>query len=774
MVERADVSQLGSVANSLRPVGDGISRAADNVHRTIHGLDWTGQARVEAIGRADSEKSQMYGVSGAVTNLRTALTNGQSVMAPMVDSLKSSARNLEAASYDVADNWTVTDAYKYGLAEAFAAGDKDEQARIEELKRQRAEEARNATVRLTRLAQDLEAADTACANAVRGANEEITAMAPIGAGLVGGQAAGDLKAMRAGSMTPEQAARLRAATTLTPQQLEELREGRPAFMSQGQFDYLKSLMGEFDGVSLQEMKDIDERNPGALGDALRLMSIPNVHTVGGESGGMNRLPVGVQTLLREKAVRTDTVVANGQLRTFTDIPRLDDFKALNGLLGDGNQGLRLGADIDRGLLKQAAEIGGNMSPRGADTNYGNYHHAIDASELRETVDAMFQNGAGDHQAVADFLTGDNMDVTVTAGSHYNADDHIWDLMTTKWEPDELGAKSVMSWFGDSAGASGHEGVAAGRSMEALSDFIVRHEHQLTKLDLGDDQYTTFGQRNPELAQAIARSAAPYIGNYFGLPDDMLVNHTVGPLGKEGDFASLLSVLGTDGTAGEMMVRSSSAWENHIAHEFGDDPRQSGLGVAAGQMHRAVEAGIDDLDTTLTDNHQWNENVDFNARGEKIDGVLALLQGSGVPGLSDAATIAGPAIKGMELGDPPGDPREIKPWSSQIENYRDTHQQLTTGVPRSYLMIEPFLVDHPELVDRNWNGDGKGPIDFFDSNGDLDWNTVVENRSRFTTFYDQNLGVLDDNFNENTTSLVGGSQIDLSKEPEPNDSRRPPS
>ncbi|AZG47145.1 hypothetical protein [Gordonia insulae] len=231
VVERADVSQLGSVADSLSPVSDGIGRAADNVHRTIHGLDWTGQARVEALGRADSEKSQMHRVSGAVTNLRTALTNGQSIMSPMVDDLKTSARNLEAANYDVADNWTVTDAYKYGLAEAFAAGDKDEQAQIEELKRQRAEEARNATVRLTRLAQDLEAADTACANAVRGANEEITAMAPIGAGLVGGQAAGDLKAMRAGSMTPEQAARLRAATTLTPQQLEELREGRPAFMS---------------------------------------------------------------------------------------------------------------------------------------------------------------------------------------------------------------------------------------------------------------------------------------------------------------------------------------------------------------------------------------------------------------------------------------------------------------------------------------------------------------------------------------------------------------
>ncbi|MDY6811582.1 MAG: hypothetical protein SW127_21665 [Actinomycetota bacterium] len=568
IVEHADLSELGAAANAVQPVSDGISRAADDMHRTIHGLDWKGQSRVDATGRADSEKTQMHRVSSAVDALKAALTGGQAAMAPMVENLKSSTRNLEAASYEVSNDWNVTDGYEYGLAEAFAAGDPAEEARIAELKRQRAEEAQNATVRLTRLAQELDAADAACAQAVREANDEIGSTAPVAAGLLGRQGTSDLQALRTATATPEQRARLFAATQLTPDQLDALREGHPAYMSQGQFDYLQSVMKGLDGVSLEEMGDIEKHTPGQLGDAIRLMSIPNLQTASGEKGGIGQLPISVRTLLQDSPTRLDTAVVGPTIQTFTDVPRLNDFRTLNTMLSHGDQGFRLGADVDRGLLKQASEISGNLSPRGSDAYYGTYDHRIDSGELRQTVDAMFHNASGDHQAVADFLTGDNMDVTVTPGNHYNADTHVVNLLDTKWESDELGAKSVLGWMGDSAGAPGYEGEAAGRSMSALADVMVKNHDSLAHISVGDDKYSSFGQLNPELAQSIARSASPFIGNFVDAPDQMLVNHHASEMGSTADFAKFAGLLATDQTAGDMVVHSSSTWESYMAYEFG--------------------------------------------------------------------------------------------------------------------------------------------------------------------------------------------------------------
>jgi hypothetical protein len=76
-----------------------------------------------------------------------------------------------------------------------------------------------------------------------------------------------------------QVQRLRAAATLTPEQLGTVKEGKPATMDHGQYDYLRGLMRAQDGMSATEINHSLDKYAelrGALGDAYRIMGNPNI------------------------------------------------------------------------------------------------------------------------------------------------------------------------------------------------------------------------------------------------------------------------------------------------------------------------------------------------------------------------------------------------------------------------------------------------------------------------------------------------------------------
>lgn len=108
--------------------------------------------------------------------------------------------------------------------------------------------------------------------------------------------------MRAGTATPEQVARLRAAATLTPEQTAAVQQGKPATIDQGQYDYLDGLMRAPDGMSAAEINKTLDKYPdlkGAMGDAYRIMGNPNIQAANGEHGGIGNEPNRIQALLND-------------------------------------------------------------------------------------------------------------------------------------------------------------------------------------------------------------------------------------------------------------------------------------------------------------------------------------------------------------------------------------------------------------------------------------------------------------------------------------------
>ena len=75
------------------------------------------------------------------------------------------------------------------------------------------------------------------------------------------QAGEDWADVRAGTATPEQVGRLRAAATLTPEQTAAVQQGKPATIDQGQYDYLNGLMRAQDGMSAAEINKTLDKYP---------------------------------------------------------------------------------------------------------------------------------------------------------------------------------------------------------------------------------------------------------------------------------------------------------------------------------------------------------------------------------------------------------------------------------------------------------------------------------------------------------------------------------
>ena len=241
----------------------------------------------------------------------------------MVETLNTTATNLEGDRFSVDNDWTVRDLRDYEAEERRNEGDSVALTRIANDRALRGNEATNETVRLQRLARELHDADVDTKRAIVQAEELIRAMAPATAGLSSRQAELDVRALREGNISPAGLARLNHATHFSPEQLESLRQGQPTEISQGQYDYLRTFMSEVDSANMNELLRVHEQAPGVLGNALRVMSSPNVRTKAGSAGGLDRLPDSVVSLLRENQIKHEIVGQPGGLYSLTGVNRLD-------------------------------------------------------------------------------------------------------------------------------------------------------------------------------------------------------------------------------------------------------------------------------------------------------------------------------------------------------------------------------------------------------------------------------------------------------------------
>lgn len=310
-VDKWDAGPLGQISGKTTAISQKIGQDADTMHRTVDNLDWSGSARGAAVDRVDREQRQIRKVGDALNTLGTHASNGSSAMQPMITSLKTSATGLEDNNFAVADDWTVTDKNNYSAAIAAAGDNAQAKEQVLDMQRDRAEDARNETVRLQNLASELEIRDTACGNAITAANNDIRSLAPPSAGLSPAAADHDIAAVRDGKATPEDLARIHDATQIPQELKDRIARGEEVSLPQGQLDYIQQMMRAQDGMSVDDIAKLSSNMPpgheGDLIDGMQIASSPQVHAASADGvvvdkGGMDKLPTHVQTLLKDSPI----------------------------------------------------------------------------------------------------------------------------------------------------------------------------------------------------------------------------------------------------------------------------------------------------------------------------------------------------------------------------------------------------------------------------------------------------------------------------------------
>ncbi|GAC66987.1 TPR repeat region-containing protein [Gordonia soli] len=571
---------------------------AANLRTTITELDWSGGARKSADSRADREYTQFGRVSSAFTKLSAAISSGHTSMSHISGRLKERTAGYEADSYTVSDDWKVKDGYNYGLADFFAAGDPVKEKRLADLKAARAQHATNATVAMTRLAREFGTADDKCAAAVRAASAALHLNAPVSAGVGAGVGHRVAAALREGRrLTPDELTSLRVATSLNQDQLTALQHGKPATMSQGEYDFLRTLMNDLGTSDVTEIAkmgvgDQSEAVKTSLANGFQIMGMPGMTTAAGDRGGMHTLPTSVRSLLTENLVgrRFDRMVVvapgvPGRPEHGVAVKRIDELTALSGLLDKSDHDYRVGSDVNRGLLKQASEIAAQTAEPGARISDSSEVLGAKGGNANTILGKVFGVAGADKIAVHDFLTGTNMNVTCSDGGRYVADTHIDGIMGHAWGTEKQSIDDLFSWTRDDALSPNH--FLAGQA-HASANALAHYFGDGSNVSIGQE----VGVKSPHLAQTLSTALSPYLGGFSGA-----VGPGIPTLGADsltaGELHNLFQAMDSDPHAAAIFNHAGSQWQNHLAYQYGMNPDNPSIGRAAGLIHHAMETGYAD-------------------------------------------------------------------------------------------------------------------------------------------------------------------------------------
>uniref|UniRef100_UPI0002F7E0DC TPR repeat region-containing protein n=1 Tax=Nocardia niigatensis TaxID=209249 RepID=UPI0002F7E0DC len=714
---------LGNLAPTIESIAKGVRDNASSMHKTIDGMNWSGKGRDGADGRVDRERQQMGVVADAFDDLATACRNGQSALEPMVASARQTVTHLNGDFYKVSEDWYVEDTYNYAEA-LLLAGSQQVKDQINQLQIDRKNEAANQTVALQRLAADIGAADDAIATALSTALASIEQLTPASAGLNPVAAQQDLDAWKNGKATPDQLERLQLATQLTPDQLQDLLNGKDVDLPQERFDYLRSLMRGMDGMSVSDISQFGDKLPAdkrgtletGLVDAMQLMSNPQIKTVGDDKvedqGGMIQLPTQVQTLLKENPVRrSEKAPASEFAANFIDIPHEGDFNTFVDLLGKGNPGLAQGSDLDRGLLKQGAEIGAATA-----NNLVLEPKPHGATDL---ADRMLNQAGGDRLAVHDLLYGTNMQCTVTDGGHYDAPSHVADLLGRDWHGHEDGVSKVIESAGRYAtSADPTLNQQSGEASWALANYASTHAHDLLHLDGGDQ---SIGMVDPKMTKALGQTLASYIPDMVGTTEGAFGTHGFGAI-DQANVKNIFAVIDSNKDAAVDFNRAAYVSIAQMNQAFGAHGGTNyALGEWAGRIDAAAQSGMQlELDGRKMDQAtqlKYEQTIfdsvkDIAAFGGKhiprlgipaLGGSNSLPMGFSISDFTELGVkVAAPEVKNWLFGAVPelGPNADLDGYGSQSKRFYNILQGMT------------LTSDHPDYSkDPNIGR-------YFDSNGNL--------------------------------------------------------
>ncbi|MGU3292763.1 TPR repeat region-containing protein [Williamsia sp. M5A3_1d] len=686
--------------------------------------------------------------------LARSLNNDADRMDTLCKGLVRDASALEGDMYSVSDDWTVKDLYNYELGFLIADANDDTAARaqLEKLQQQRAQEAANETRHLVANATELTQIDQQAAKAISSHLDTIAKLTPASADLSKKRATQDMATLSGQNLDGSEptdaqkkaaADRLHAAADLSDGTRDALKSSGQAGISQEKYDYLEGVAAQlpdnvsnYDDIGGDLTPEQHKAVQGDVADTLRILGNPSVSTLNGDRGGMDKLPKNVRTLLTESPTGTRSVsrhpIDAKNPNTTESVPtsefkRFDDWRAFTNTLSSGDQDLRLGSDVDRGLLKQASEIAGQVTPSTdaqeytADSNIPNQD-----IEVRKTLDAMLNNASGDHEAVHDLVTGDNMKATISGGGAYNVNDHLNGLMQHQWSPDEQGARNLFDWVRDPGSVvdHGHQGQLTGETATGLGRYLSENAHSLNHIQVsGGDEYTSLGRINPELTRGVASDLTPHLGGLAGMPDSTLSNTFVSGFEHRQQLSDMIGVFAGDPQAAQTIHHGAQDWIRVAAFEAGQHPElDTGFASNAGSLQQALKDGLASQYEAIQQNSDYGKAVHDNQWGTMYD--TASGAASLIPGVGPLVGVISPEAKLALQGGPdvPGAP-------PTTQDLRDLAQlQSRSGVnplPPQIAWTEGYLQQHRDAIPL---------FQDFMTDGRLDWTKVHDDPKVFTDLF----------------------------------------
>lgn len=332
---------------------------------------------------------------------------------------------------------------------------------------------------------------------------------------------------------------------------------------------------------------------------MQLMSTPAVTTAAGDTGGFAMLPKSVQTLMTETPATSASSVQGAV------VPRIGDFRALTDFLAAGDGRLRSGTDLDRAMLRQAAQITASLE---ADPNRRLFSSEtiLTPAESRKLLSDMLDLGGSDTTAVHDFVTGENMNA-VSGGLPYNADSSLDAIFKHPWGEDNSGIDTLARWIGANAGNSDNPYLATTAAETATA--LGKYFGNASNLSIGSD----LGVLSPHLAKTLATTMSPYLGDFAnsftggtGVPD-----YGAGAL-THGELTNLFRALDSSPEAAAIINQAGAKWQMAMAYLAGANDMPQ-LSKATGFLASAMQDGMDQELDYLANSAYADQMSDYQSR-----------------------------------------------------------------------------------------------------------------------------------------------------------------
>ncbi|BBY19192.1 TPR repeat region-containing protein [Mycolicibacterium litorale] len=369
--------------------------------------------------------------------------------------------------------------------------------------------------------------------------------------------------------------------------LDSIEPGQPLTPEQG--SYLSQMQAQQQGMSVDRLHEVEQKlgdHKDIIGDSWQLMSDPDTQFPKTETevgalddpsqpvkGGYDQLPRSVQEALNAP-----------------DSWQSDELEKIAGIVQDGDDKFQTNTEIDRGMLRKAADIMDSDAWRQGAEEY-NLPDDQRPRYIDPVVSDVFNAVSPDHHAIHDAIT--------------NGDGHIEGIDPDKfmkgvteriWDDNGEAAGNLFEW---TRNTHGPEAQIAADTAEAYGRYLGVHGGEL--LDLPG--HHTIGEVNPELVRAFGQGLEPYQAAMVG---DAGLANGFDPLDRLGgdmpNTRNVFAVIDSDPDAakhfnGQAYLKAaqyetsfaSAAAENPVIE--GTDPRSDDL-RKAGRMLGLIDAGAD--------------------------------------------------------------------------------------------------------------------------------------------------------------------------------------